>query len=1407
MDDCHIFATPAYCSACVVIGWTSLEARCNAVNPWKNKRLTEDGFTNQASNEALRKLQAQQDDVHDVLQHEQHINTNPDVQAAESIVELLLSNVDDWATPAFVLQRLREHFSGAKSYGKPGYSDLQRHSLFGLGADEAVLSVRKLEPFLDKSGKVRRRGCAIAELPTDAVAEFFCSASQHQWSGPRSQQKASQARSPLVAQGHGINCAPAGRRARCVNIKRNNVKRRQGRGGTGSTTRPVAVSTVAVIDMDFRERQTGGPHGPVYRARQLWEASLESAGIEHLSRCIQLRPSSSATVAVDLRTIKHIKTLKVSNRPPCLALRLRRPPHLEGNFQGTDPSQCEAFASPTAYLCLSFHNARDCSATEKALKKFQLRVHREILAVTMHGSQHASVCGGISHRLPHDLAPLTPDDLADAGESEYEVSFLLDLLLRHGHLRAADVPAVLGMLRCLYAWGDVKGYSEYLYEAADGLPAFHRGNDGTAVITTVRNMYDRGRHVRQQESNGYLVFDDDSGRQEAATRPGQLAQLEVLQKAPLAAPLPEIPEGAGNGAQSSSHSTTTAAELEEEEGEEEEEEEEEEGETEEDEEEEEGPGEEDEGFMYPRRVLVTPLRALPYLGAPEVSNRIIRRYSKFEDRFLRVAFASERLGSISHTDLTDAVCGRISTLLECGLVVGNCPFVFLAFSNSQLRQHSCWLYCEKGRRAAGAPSADDIRQSVGELAALRTPSKFAARLGQGFSTTYETFRFQPHEICEIPDVAARNAARDLFSDGVGVITSEGMRKVESKLPVRMRRQLAGLLPSAIQIRLGGCKGMLTRWDGKGFGRMEPGALVGVRPSMKKFESADLAVEVCGLARPMPAFINRQLIMALLALGIPDSVFMKRYQRHVRQLDHLLTGGEEALTVLRAMGAYAAHSAKGVSVAQGSLPACMIEAGVSPRHDPFLLSMCQAYRTFALKSVEDKCRMPLEDGVNLMGVMDESGSLPAGTFWARWDRDRGRRHPGSATADPAFRALPRGTRALVTRFPCLAPADVRVLRAADPAMLPHELTDLTNVIVFPSVGNSPEPCKMSGGDLDGDIYLISWDTALVPEREAAAVDYTPARKPEEQILPVQVDQIVRFFIDYMKNDQLGRIANGHLAIADFAENESGTRVYSDNDKCHQLVQLHSTAVDFAKTGIPVDPDVVTEVMKGEKVPDYLGGTDVSTTVIGKITRAAKERIAEAGEELEARPRDVPRLWQYVDAQLLLPPRRTALEDAEYLLGDWTYDVAQLMRRFGAQDVGQVFSGRVREFHGRAAGREKQADHQKQLDTELAKMVERHQRWWFPDVEPADVGSTLGSESMSHAARSGIAAGGAAAMSAVSTLAAVDPGSWEDMLCAASALYDAAYTGAPGASVQEQLIRRACPWRVAPRLLLEIKLYKQ
>jgi hypothetical protein len=55
----------------------------------------------------------------------------------------------------------------------------------------------------------------------------------------------------------------------------------------------------------------------------------------------------------------------------------------------------------------------------------------------------------------------------------------------------------------------------------------------------------------------------------------------------------------------------------------------------------------------------------------------------------------------------------------------------------------------------------------------------------------------------------------------------------------------------------------------------------------------------------------------------------------------------------------------------------------------------------------------------------------------------------------------------------------------------------------------------------------------------------------------------FFIDFMRTDHLGVIATRHMILAD--QKDEGT----SHPDCTRLAHLHSTAVDFSKTGIPVE----------------------------------------------------------------------------------------------------------------------------------------------------------------------------------------------------------------------------------------------
>jgi len=103
--------------------------------------------------------------------------------------------------------------------------------------------------------------------------------------------------------------------------------------------------------------------------------------------------------------------------------------------------------------------------------------------------------------------------------------------------------------------------------------------------------------------------------------------------------------------------------------------------------------------------------------------------------------------------------------------------------------------------------------------------------------------------------------------------------------------------------------------------------------------------------------------------------------------------------------------------------------------------------------------------------------------------------------------------------------------------------------------------LSGGDLDGDRYYIMWDERAKVKTVFLPAEY-PIQKPLDIGRSVNAEDMTDFFIQFMEGDQLGRIAVQHRVMAD--QKEEGVL----HENCIVLSEMHSTAVDFSKTGIPV-----------------------------------------------------------------------------------------------------------------------------------------------------------------------------------------------------------------------------------------------
>lgn len=178
-------------------------------------------------------------------------------------------------------------------------------------------------------------------------------------------------------------------------------------------------------------------------------------------------------------------------------------------------------------------------------------------------------------------------------------------------------------------------------------------------------------------------------------------------------------------------------------------------------------------------------------------------------------------------------------------------------------------------------------------------------------------------------------------------------------------------------------------------------------------------------------------------------------------------------------------------------------------------------------------------------MDETGFLQENEVYCTVENDKG---PLILTGS-----------VVVTRSPALHPGDVRCATAID-APRDSSLRALRNCLVFSSKGERDLPSKLSGGDLDGDLYNVIYHESLYPSIIAEPADY-PIQQPIDIAREVVRSDMTDFFIQFMENDQLGRIATLHLNLAD--QRPDGT---FDPD-CIRIAGLHSTAVDFSKSGIP------------------------------------------------------------------------------------------------------------------------------------------------------------------------------------------------------------------------------------------------
>ncbi|EOA39524.1 hypothetical protein CARUB_v10008144mg [Capsella rubella] len=640
----------------------------------------------------------------------------------------------------------------------------------------------------------------------------------------------------------------------------------------------------------------------------------------------------------------------------------------------------------------------------------------------------------------------------------------------------------------------------------------------------------------------------------------------------------------------------------------------------------------DDGLVYIYRVLVTPARV--YFLGPEVnvSNRVLRHYSEYINNFLRISFVDEDLEKIHSMDLSPRsstqrrtkLYDRIYSVLRDGIVIGDKKFEFLAFSSSQLRENSAWMFAPRDRLTAA-----HIRAWMGDFDHIRNVAKYAARLGQSFSSSRETLNVRSDEIEVIPDVEAMYLdTRYVFSDGIGKISAEFARKVAKKCG------LTEFSPSAFQIRYGGYKGVVA---------VDPNSSkkLSLRKSMSKFESGNTKLDVLAWSKYQPCYLNRQIITLLSTLGVKDNVFEKKQREVVDRLDAILTDPLEA------------HEALGL-MAPGentNILKQLLLCGYKPDAEPFLSMMLQNFRASKLLELRTKTRIFIPGGRSMMGCLDETRTLEYGQVVVQY----------SNPTMPGKRYIITGP-VVVAKNPCLHPGDVRVLQAVNVPALYH----MVDCVVFPQKGSRPHPNECSGSDLDGDIYFICWDHELIPPRTSEPMDYTPE---PAQILDhdVTIEEVEEYFANYIVNDSLGIIANAHTAFAD----KEPLKAFSD--PCIELARKFSIAVDFPKTGIAAE---IPQHLYVKEYPDFMDKPDKPTyeskNVIGKLFREVKER---APPLISIRSFTLDVALKSYDKDMEVEGFEEYIDEAFFHKGNYDYRLGNLMDYYGIKTEAEILSGGI------------------------------------------------------------------------------------------------------------------------------------
>lgn len=247
----------------------------------------------------------------------------------------------------------------------------------------------------------------------------------------------------------------------------------------------------------------------------------------------------------------------------------------------------------------------------------------------------------------------------------------------------------------------------------------------------------------------------------------------------------------------------------------------------------------------------------------------------------------------------------------------------------------------------------------------------------------------------------------------------------------------------------------------------------------------------------PGYLNRQVIILLQSMGVSDQTILDLQERAKKKATiktiftelklqaDLLTLGFTKKTYLHSKSLQEiSDSVKlnlGTSLWFRTIFKNALLTGYKVENDPIFSSMLYTIQLTQFFNLKKKARIVVPESAVLIGVVDDQGILEENEIFVQIKRDsfttkgqnRDEFDDDILMNEDSF--VLEG-RIITTRNPCTHPGDIRILTGVNKPELSH----LFNVVVFSSKGERPQCHKMAGGDLDGDVYFVCWDHAIVSQ---------------------------------------------------------------------------------------------------------------------------------------------------------------------------------------------------------------------------------------------------------------------------------------------------------------------------------------